>query len=423
METKHILKEVLEKVRPSKEEIDYIERLLKEFTQKIEKEKEKLGIKVEVFIGGSYAKKTLIKKDRYDIDIFLRFDKKYSDKDLSKLTKKLLKNNKKIKLIHGSRDYFQYDISPSLFFEIVPVLKINKTKDAQNITDLSYSHVKYINKKIKSKKILEEIMIAKAFCNSTNCYGAESYINGFSGYSIELLVYYYGGFFKFLKEISKIKKKEIIDIERLHKKKQNILLDLNSSKLQAPIILIDPTYKQRNALAALSEDTFKKFQEDCNKFLKKPTIDLFRGKKIDEDSLKQKAKEKKLEFVLVNIETDRQKGDIAGSKLFKFYKHLVKEIEKYFEIKENYFEYLKNKEGKFILLTKSKKDILIKGPFSKDKINNKLFKKKHKNTFVKKGRIYAREKINFTTKEFVKKWKNQNDKKIKDMGITNLKVI
>jgi tRNA nucleotidyltransferase (CCA-adding enzyme) len=93
------------------------------------------------------------------------------------------------------------------------VKKISKPKEAENITDLSYSHVNYIKKRIKNKKILDEIRIAKAFCYATNTYGAESYIGGFSGYAIELLVYHYGSFLKFIKAISKLDgKKEIIDI-------------------------------------------------------------------------------------------------------------------------------------------------------------------------------------------------------------------
>jgi len=68
--------------------------------------------------------------------------------------------------------------------------------------------------------------------------------------------------------MAKIKDKIVIDIEKHYKNKQAVLMDLNSSKLHSPIILIDPTYKERNALAALSSETFRKFQEVSLKFLK-----------------------------------------------------------------------------------------------------------------------------------------------------------
>jgi len=100
-----ILKEVLEKVEPTKEELKDIENLLENFKKKIQKNIKKQRINAEIFIGGSFAKSTVIRKDNYDIDIFIRFDKKY--KNISDLTKKILKNVKNVSLIHGSRDYFK----------------------------------------------------------------------------------------------------------------------------------------------------------------------------------------------------------------------------------------------------------------------------------------------------------------------------
>jgi tRNA nucleotidyltransferase (CCA-adding enzyme) len=199
---------------------------------------------------------------------------------------------------------------------------------------LSYAHVKYIKSKIKSKKAINEIKLAKAFCYAKKCYGAESYINGFSGYSLELLIYKYKSFLNFVKAIARIgKEKEIIDIEKKYKNKREILLNLNSSKIKSPIVLIDPTYPRRNALAALSEETFTKFREECRKFIKNPSINDFEIKKIDVEKLKNYALKRKNDFIFIEISTAKQEGDIAGSKLIKFYRHLIKEVEKYFNIK------------------------------------------------------------------------------------------
>ena len=247
-----ILIEILEKVEPPKKELDIIKNSLEDFIKKFEKKLKILKINAEVFVGGSFAKNTVIKKDYYDVDVFIRFDKKYGNEEISKLTGKILKGFVNVSIIHGSRDYFRVKISPSFFIEIIPVRKIKNPKDAENITDLSYSHVNYIKRKIKSQKLLDEMKLAKMFCYANHCYGAESYIKGFSGYSLELLIYYYGSFLKFIKTISKMENKIVLDIEKQYKNKQEILMDLNSSKLKSPIVLIDPTYKQRNTLAALS---------------------------------------------------------------------------------------------------------------------------------------------------------------------------
>lgn len=418
-----ILKEVLERVESSKEELDRIGNSLKQIIDTLKKRIKTLKIDAEVFIGGSFAKNTVIKKDYYDIDIFIRFEKKYKD-EVSNLTKKIIKNMKNVSVVHGSRDYFRIKSNPTLYFELIPVIKIKNPKQAENITDLSYSHVKYINKKIKLERLLEDIRIAKAFCYANNCYGAESYINGFSGYALELLIYYYGGFIKFIRAISKNKGDKIfIDIEKHYKNKQYILMNLNSSKLQSPIILIDPTYKQRNALAALSEETFERFKEQCKKFLRNPSINAFEIKKIDLEKIKQNAKKKKHEFILLEAKTGKQEGDIAGSKLLKFYKHLSYEIERLFEIKEKGFNYNEDKSAKYFFVIKKREENLIQGPNSKDKKNSNAFKKKHKNTFERGGRIYAKEEIKFNINEFIEFWKKKNKRMIRDMSITNLRIV
>ena len=415
-----ILKEVLEKVEPSKEELKDIENLLEDFIKKLRKNIKTQKINAEIFIGGSFAKSTVIRKDCYDIDIFIRFDKKF--KNISDLAKKILRNVKNVSLIHGSRDYFRIKASKDLFFEVIPVRKIKNPRKAENITDLSYSHVRYIKRKIKSEKILDDIRLAKAFCYGNNCYGAESYVNGFSGYALELLIYHYNGFLKFLRAMTKIKEKEVIDIEKYYKSKQQVLIDINAAKIQSPIVLIDPTYKQRTTLAALSDETFRKFQKTCRNFLKNPVIKAFEIEKIDLEKVRKNAKRKEYEFVLVEAKTKKQEGDIAGSKLLKFYRHLGNEIEKYFKIKSRGFEYNGKKSAKYFFTVKRKPELLIRGPLESQKEHVKKFKKKYKKVFTKRGKIYSRKKLNFTLKKFLNDWKKKHKQKIKDMAISGLRV-
>jgi tRNA nucleotidyltransferase (CCA-adding enzyme) len=411
--------DILKKISPSKEELKEINEKLKKFLRVIKKEIKNKKINVEIFIGGSFAKGTQIRKKVYDIDIFFRFSKNH--KNISAITENLLKNFKNVTKVHGSRDYFRVQIEKNLFFEIVPVLKIKKPNQADNITDLSYSHVKYIKKKIKNKRILDEIQLAKAFCYSTKTYGAESHIRGFSGYSLELLIIYYKNFLNFLKEICKNKdEKIIIDIEKIYKNKPQVLRELNESKLGSPIILIDPTHKYRNALAALSYETFKKFKEEARKFLKNPSEKFFEVKEKNFDNIKRKYK--RYDGVVVEIKTNKQEGAIAGSKLLKFFNYLNCKISKYFEIKEKNFEYNGDNSAKGIFVAKSKEKILISGPYLNDKKNVKKFKENHKNIYIKKNRVYCEEKINFNLKEFLNNLKKKDKKIIKEMGISGIEV-
>jgi len=417
-----ILTEVLERVSPKKEELKIIYNLADDFSKKFDRQAKRLKIKCKSFVGGSFAKKTMIKKAKYDVDIFIRFDAEYKDKNLSELCEKILKHFCKAEKIHGSRNYFKISAGTKTYLEIIPVIKISNPKQAENITDLSYSHVEYVKKKIKNN-LLDDIKLAKAFCYANQCYGAESYIHGFSGYSLELMIYYYGSFLKFVRAIAKNKtgEKIIIDIEKHYKNKQLILMEINSSKLQSPVVLIDPTFKQRNAAAALSQETFEKFKKTCQNFLKSPSEKYFEIKKIDLEKTKKDAEKKKFEFILLEAKTDKQEGDIAGSKLLKFYNHLEKEIERYFEIKNKGFDYDNRQTANFFFVVKSKKEILIQGPFEKDLENVKKFKKEHRRCFIKKGKVYAKEKIDFSVGKFIEKWKLKNKNRMESMSIQKLR--
>lgn len=411
--TKKFLKNQLEKIKLSSEEISEINITTKKFLANLNSKLKKKKIKADVFIGGSLAKKTLIKKTKQDVDIFVRFDETHRGKDISKLLGKVLNGFKKI---HGSRDYYQKEIN-NITLEVVPTLKISKPENAENITDLSYFHVNYILKKSKKKKLADEIILAKSFVHAQNCYGAEGYIRGFSGYGLELLVSHYKTFLKFIKAVAELKDKLIIDDMKFYKGK-NILYELNQAKLESPIILIDPTFKERNALAGLSNETFLKFQKSCKKFLKKPSKDFFIKKNLIEKFRKDK------NLKIIEIKTNRQKGDIAGTKSRKFFEFIIHNLKKEFEMKKQGFEYNKDKNSAncYFVLDK-KKDELIKGPPITDVKNLTGFKKAHKNTFIKNNFAYVKVKHNLSFEKWFNKFKKKEKKIIKGMSIKDIKVI
>ena len=72
---------------------------------------------------------------------------------------------------------------------------------------------------------------------------------------------------------------------------------------------------------------------------------------------------------------------------------------------------------------KNKKEFVYEGPFLNDKRNVERFRDEHKNTFEKNRKIYAREKITANVREFLEKWKDKYYLKIKEMSISEMKVI
>jgi len=422
MKYQKILEEVNKNIEPERELIIKIKKKVDEFKKEINNRIKNQGIKAQFFVGGSFAKGTIIKKEKYDVDIFLRYDKKYEDNQISKITQKLLEGFD-YKIVHGSRDYFILELNERFYFEIVPVRKINHPKEAVNITDLSYLHVQYIKKKIKSKKLLKEIGIAKAFCESAGVYGAESYIRGFSGYSLELLIYHYKGFINFLRKIHSEDQKIIIDLEKMYKDKKRILMEMNSSKLESPIILVDPTFMQRNVLASLSDETFLKFREISKKFLKNPKFDFFEKKKFNIKNAEVNALKKGLEIVNLRIYTDRQAGDIAGSKLKKFFRVLKFNISIYFQIVQEHFEYQGQDYAQIFLSLKRKKTIKYFGPEANDSFNVKRFMQKHKEITKEKNKIIAIENNILGVKEIIYKFLEKQKEDTSKMGITKVDFI
>jgi len=427
-----ILKKELEKIKISDEEKLHLDKLSQLAANTIKLKIKRKSISAEVFVGGSLAKNTIIQKKEYDIDIFVRFNKNYSEKEIQRLMRKIMfwfkvKGFKTYKKkVHGSRDYYMVKLKPfhRISFEIVPSLKISAPLEARNITDLSYFHVEYINKYLnKNKRIADEILLAKSFCHAQKCYGAESYIRGFSGYAIELLICHYKTFAKFLREIEKAKEQIIIDPEKHYKNKQEILANLNESKKHSPIILIDPTFKERNATGALSKETFEKFQKSAREFLKNPSEKFFEYKGIDVQLLKEKAQEKKGIFAVFEFKTNKQAGDIAGTKLLKFSKLFSREIAKHFKIEDVEFAYYGAQTAEIYYVLERKKENVVVGPSIHHKVAAEGFKAKHKIWYVEEGKIKTMKRTDLSVKEFLKEFKKMHKSTMRQMGVKKARIV
>jgi tRNA nucleotidyltransferase (CCA-adding enzyme) len=233
-----VVDSVLSRIRPDSS----VKKKCQEVVFEISSEIKKAGIDADAVLGGSIAKGTFLRDD-YDCDIFVRFAlDKYRKKDISALLKKIL-----LKFgpeeVSGSRNYYQFERA-GIHFEIVPVLLIKKSADAANVIDVSPMHVAWIKKGLSRKKNLsDEVRLARAFCRGIGVYGAESFINGFSGHVIDILAIYYGGFRELLSASLKWKERAVIDPENYHRGKA--LFSINKSKTEGPLVLVDPVTGMR----------------------------------------------------------------------------------------------------------------------------------------------------------------------------------
>ncbi|MBI2523373.1 CCA tRNA nucleotidyltransferase [Candidatus Woesearchaeota archaeon] len=386
---KKLLSEVLNDIRPTgqyeKEILGKADIIIKKINKSVKHAK--------AVLGGSGAKGTWLKT--FDADIFVMFNYgKYKDKSshLSDILGKSLKKDFKITRLHGSRDYFQ--IKQGKFtFEIIPILEIKKAEQAKNITDVSPLHSNFV---IKHKRLIDDIRLTKQFFKAAGVYGAESYIHGFSGYVCEILTVYYGSFLKLIRAVTKWKEKTVIDVKNYYKGK-NVFMELNKSKLTSPLIVIDPVQKGRNAAAALDHEKFEIIVHRAKEFLKKLSKEFFEIKIFTEEDIRRKFPKN---IVMLNAEPLNKKDDVAGAKMLKAFHFIEQNLIFYgFEVIES--DMLWHSKGTSLFYYALESDNLpetkeVAGPPVKIKFHAELFKKKHKNTFVKNNRLYAEEKRKYS---------------------------
>jgi tRNA nucleotidyltransferase (CCA-adding enzyme) len=340
--------------------------------------------------GGSYAKETNLKGD-FDIDVFIRFDSNYQDQKLSdhleqaleKLPSFIDNTIDSYERVHGSRDYFQLTIS-GFTFELVPVYSIRDPSKAINVTDMSPLHVHWVREHMKQHPLNDDVRLAKVFCKACGVYGAESYIEGFSGHVLDILIIHYGGFLPFLKAASEWQQGTIIDPEEHYGSAENVRRHLNDAKLLSPIILIDPIDPYRNAAAALSTEKFTILRKKARSFLEQPSSEYFRIKPFSLEDIKNEVKEqfsdRDVRFITAHVTALSGNKDRAGAKMRKAYRFLRDELKRQgFSLLTTDWHFDKKNKGHFYFALDTQ-DL----PDTMEHIGPPLRATKHAETFASK---------------------------------------
>ena len=230
----------------------------------------------------------------------------------------------KASVMQGSRTYFQVK-KGTFLFEIVPVCAITSPEQIRNVTDMSPLHVAYVRGALSPEQ-KDDVRLTKQFCKAAGVYGAESYIKGFSGYGLEILIAHYGSFEKLLDAAANTwphahGSKLVLDPAKYYRDSHSALLRLNEAKTQAPIILIDPVDKNRNAAAAVGVESYERFRAAAQAFLNVPSV-VFFDTKLSIPRIRETWKGKKILFVTVKTPSDRQ--DIAGCKVLAYHEQAIR---------------------------------------------------------------------------------------------------
>jgi len=427
-----MIKKQLSLISPTEREIKILTLEISNFVFRLNSELRKID--AFAIIGGSFAKGTIIKGKRYDLDLFARFDyNKYVSREKQQISELLFKilrkiNKLDIETLHGSRDYFRVYLKKAekligipVYVEIVPVLAVKKAEESVNVTDVSPLHILYVLDKIKKNpELADSIKLAKSLCYGQGCYGAESHIKGFSGYCLELLCIHFGSFIELLKAASEwnLKKKIIIDMPKFYKNKDMLMIEMNEAKTLPPLILVDPVQPDRNAAAAVSPEKLEIFIKAARAFIKNPSLRLFIKKEANEKEMQSAAKSKRMSLISIVAESGKGKEDIAGAKLFKLFNMLLERFKKEGRADGKWVYNEEERKAKFFFLFKPEKKIIVKGPPVNLEKNVKMFRKKWPRSFVKAGNVYARRKSK-GVKEIISLPKEQ----MAGMGISKIKLV
>ncbi len=381
-EIKKIISEVIEEIKPPSNSLDKANEFIRELNFLLSENK----IDANAVLGGSMAKNTHLKND-YDADVFVKFNKKYKGDDISSILEKALKKKYLLERVKGSRDYFH--IKKEFLFEVVPVLDVESINDAENVIDMSPMHVNYF--KNNGKELEDDVRLLKYFMKANRVYGAESFINGFSGHVVDLLIIKYKSFFNTLKAAKIWKPKVIIDLE---KKLKDPLMELDREKISGPLIIVDPVQENRNAAAALSDDCFEKFKIASNEFIKNPSKKFFERKDAKQVLIDEYKHEHVFELI---IEPMRGNEDIVGTKILKLLKFIHTKLkENDFKTEFNWdFGYPTKAYFSTNTTTLDAKKI-VRGPPTNIKKHCDLFKNKHESVFERDNFLYAEIKRKYT---------------------------
>ena len=428
---KNLREKILKKVNFSKEALSSKKKSVNLLIEKLNTLKKNNDL--EIYIGGSYSKNTFLKDD-FDVDLFFCFSKNLDDKTMSKVTHNILKKlNIKINLEKGSRDYFSFNYK-NIKYDVVPTKKIllDSINNFENTSDISVFHTNYILEKSKKiKNFFDEVKITKLFFKANNLYGAESYIYGFSGYTIELLIIHFKSFENLLKNAKNFEKNEIVDIENKYKTKEEAFKILGNKI--SNLTIIDPILKNRNSSKALSFENYSKLIFLAQN-IKKLEEKHFKIKKINYqkliDSKKKFSQKNKFKCLTINTDFDfyNSSKDIVGTKFLKLFKKLRAYFLNFeFSIFESDFQIDFKKQKCLYIFIFDKYEITplkkIKGPsiFLKEECQN--FIKKRKNIFFENDSLYSFKKIKKTKLENYLKFNKKEFEKLSSNKMNFIKKI
>ncbi|NPA86695.1 MAG: CCA tRNA nucleotidyltransferase [Candidatus Diapherotrites archaeon] len=379
-----LLREVLERIRPSEEENERLRRAMEKVRNILEGLKEELGF-VDVVFAGSAARDTHLRGSS-DVDVFILFPKDVEPGRFEEVIKKL-REVMGGELLYAQHPYLRTRVD-GVDVEIVPAYKIEPGERILSATDRTPLHNEYVKRKLRPEQ-RDQVRLLKAFMKGIGVYGAEIKVEGFSGYLCELLVIHYGSFLDVLRAASEWRWGEYIDIEGKGKVRE-----------RRPLVVVDPVDPHRNVAHSVSRESMGKFIVAAREFLKSPSLKFFfpRRPLLSPAEIKNIMDERRSRIVGVFL---KYPEEAAPDNVWGQLKKLGRRLRKKMEQKDNFViqhgVWTDEKNLVAVLLEVGGRYTarihLREGPPVTDRENSERFLEKHRDDpygpFIIDGRLYA----------------------------------
>lgn len=329
-----VVQEVLKRVKPSQAEEDRVNKVLSKAVSTIREEFRRLEPKADVLIEGSIAKGTWLSGET-DADVFIRFPVDWKKEEMGNM---LIENVKRIfgpekcRLRFAEHPYITVKIE-SINVDIVPCYKVEKGS-YRSATDRTVFHTEFVKEKL-SLEMRDEARLLKRFFKGIGVYGAEIKTRGFSGFLVELLVYYFGGFVKTLEALRSFKPPLTLDPGGLYSNREEELARRARGSL---LCVIDPVDELRNVAAAVSSESLSITQYAAHMMLEKPSIEFFYPVyRASKNGLKEMIRSRGLNMISITIPVWTGVPDIMWGQAYRLLSRLGNSLE------ENEFRVLMEK--------------------------------------------------------------------------------
>ena len=289
--------QILKDIKPTEKEQQDIDAMSDRIVNYLTETCKKEDIDAKISVVGSVAKHTAL-KGKSDIDVFMAFS---LDVDLDTL------KDKGLYLAHNCSDAFDGKASHHFAshpyvttdidgyeVDLVPCYEIEDGSQLKSAVDRTILHTRYVKANLTDEGC-DEVLLLKKFMDMTGTYGSEFKVGGFAGYLCELLIIKYGSFEETLKAACMWQYGHVIDLEGY----------ATSSQFDDPLIVIDPTDKNRNVAAALRLNKCCEFIQSARNYLASDNKkDYFYplNKSLDKEAILDELKKRGSDFIAIKFD-------------------------------------------------------------------------------------------------------------------------